>query len=208
MKQLTSSYRLLWGIGIILLNFHVSLAQNKAQMTNKNGIYLTLDDYLHHRLLHPFSSSTKGYHFRLPRMSRLKLVTPDSTYTYSLEQIFGYREDGVDWCYKEGYLVEIMGHKAANSLSQEGLWLFSRQEWAESGSTHTYFFSKNPKDELIWFSIKKIRDAYQDNPEFLDLLKLVPRSRLLDDSNKTGEPLILDIFSTAHKLHFSYKGDN
>lgn len=178
-----------------------SFAQRKS-VNDANGIYLTLDDFIHHRLTNGFSNNTKGYHLRIPRMTRMKLITPDSTYNYSLEDIFGYREDGVDWCYKGGYLLEILGYETTSPFHGEGLWLFSRHDWSDTGSSHTYFFSKTFEDKLIWFTLKKIKKAYEQDQAFLNLLKLVKKNRLLDNSSNTSEPLILEIFSAAHKLHF------
>ncbi|WP_164489798.1 hypothetical protein [Runella sp. SP2] len=179
-----------------------SFSQSKLA-NNTNGIYLTFDDFIHHRLTNGFSNDAKGYHLRIPRMTRMKLTTPDSTYNYSLEDVFGYRENGVDWCYKEGYLLEILGYEATSSLPKEELWLFARHDWSDTGSSQTYFFSKTFHDKLVWFTLKKIRKAYEEDQPFLNLLKMVKKGRLLDNANNTGEPLILDIFSSAHKLHFS-----
>lgn len=164
-----------------------------------NGVYLTLDDYLHHRLTHPFMNKTKGFHVRLPKMNRLKLITPDSTYTYKLTEIFGYREEGYDWCYREHQLVEIVSYYALSPSSTDGLWLYRRHDWGEGSTNFTYFFSKNHLDTLRWLSKKKIKEAYKNDFDFLNLLQKVRWKRILDTSTTTHKPLLIDIYATAHQ---------
>ncbi len=192
-------------IGMWVFAFVATSQAQRVKNDPSNGVYLTLPDYLHQHLTHGFVHKTKGYHLRTPRMDRVKLITPDSTYLYELTQVFGYREDGIDWCYRSGQLVEIVGYQCLESGSHEGLWLYRRPEWAESSPFYTYFFSKNATDELQWVSRSKIKEAFRKDTAFLSLLKKVRWRRILDTSANTGQPLLLDVYATAHRLHFSLR---
>lgn len=187
-------------IGICVIAFSLKLPAQRIKNEHLNGVYLTLDDYLHHHLTHSFISKTKGFRLRTPRMNRIKLITPDSTYVYELTQIYGYCEDGINWCYRSGELVEIMGYQCTDFITQEGLWIFRRPEWAESSPNYTFFFSKKPTDPLRWFSRRNLKDAFKKDLDFLSLLSKVRWSRVLDTSDKTGQPLVLDVFATSHHL--------
>lgn len=191
-------------IGMCVCAFITKAPAQRTINENLNGVYLTLDDYLHHHLTHSFVSNTKGYHFRFPNMARIKLKTPDSTYVYELTQIYGYCENGTNWCYRSGELVEIMGYQSVGFISFEGLWLYRSHNWSESSSDYTYYFSKTPTGELIWFTRKKIRNAYKNDMNFLNLLGKVKWNRLLYNSSKTGQPLLLEIYATSHQLDFSF----
>ncbi|WP_428657719.1 hypothetical protein [Runella sp.] len=175
----------------------------KPESEHLNGVYLTLEDYVHHHLTHSFLNQTKGYHLRLPNRSRLKLKTPDSTYIYDLTKIFGYCEDGASWCYRSGELVEIMGYTSVGYISYEGLWLYRRHDWSESRNGYTYFFSKNSTGELVWFTRKKIKEAYKEDNAFLNLLSKVRWGQLLYNSHKTRQPLVLEVYATSHQLDYS-----
>lgn len=190
-------------IGILVIAFGIKSPAQRLDNEPVNGVYLTLDDYLHHHLTHAFISKTKGFHLRTPRMNRLKLITPDSTYLYDLTQIFGYREEGQDWGFRGNELVEIIGYQWNDLISYEGLWLFRRPEWGESSQNYTYFFSNKPTGSLRWFSRRNLKDAFKKDPDFLSLLNKVRWNRVLDKSSKTGQPLVLDIYATAHHLRLS-----
>jgi hypothetical protein len=190
-------------IGVCMLAFFVKSQAQKSDYDDLNGVYLTPDDYLHRHLVHSFITKTKGYHLRTPRMNRIKLITPDSTYSYDLTQVYGYCEDGINWCYRSGELVEIMGYQSVGFISYEGLWLYRRHEWSESGNSYTYYFSKSATGELVWFTRKKIRKAYKNDVSFLNLLSKVKWNRVLYNSDKTGQPLLLEIYATSHQLDFS-----
>lgn len=192
-------------IGVCMFAFGIKLPAQSSKNDDLNGVYLTLDDYIHHHLTHSFISKTKGFHLRTPRMNRVKLITPDSTYLYELTQIYGYRQEGKNWCYRSGQLVEIVGYQSVGFISYEGLWLYRRHEWSESGNSYTYYFSKSSTGELIWFTRKKVRDAYKKDVNFLNLLGKVKWNRLLYNSSKTGQPLLLEIYTTSHQLDFSFK---
>jgi hypothetical protein len=192
-------------IGMCVIAFGTRLQAQKTENERLNGVYLTLDDYLHHHLTHSFVSKTKGFHLRFPNNSRIKLKTPDSTYEYDLTQIYGYCEEGKNWCYRSGQLVEVIGYQFVEFVSYEGLWLYRRHEWSESGNSYTYYFSKSSTGELSWFTRKKFRDAFKDDSNFLNLLSKVKWNRLLYKSSKTGEPLLLEIYATSHQLDFSFK---
>ena len=190
-------------IGMFVCAFVIESPAQKVKNEHLNGVYLTLDDYLHHHLTHSFISKSKGFHLRFPNMSRIKVKTPDSTFTYELTQIYGYCEEGKNWCYRSGELVEIMGYQSVGFISYEGLWLYRRHEWTETGNGYTYYFSKNPTGELIWFTRKKIKEAYKNDVKFLNLLSRVKWNRLLYHSSKSGQPLLLEIYATSHQLDFS-----
>lgn len=190
-------------IGLYVCAFVIKSQAQTVKNEHLNGVYLTLDDYLHHHLTHSFISNTKGYRFRFPNMARIKLKTPDSTYFYELTQIFGYCEDGINRCYRSGELVEIMGYQSVGFISYEGLWLYRSHHWSESSNDYTYYFSKTPAGELIWLTRKKIRKAFKADVNFLNLLNKVKWGTLLYNSSKTCQPLLLEIYATSHQLDFS-----
>lgn len=192
-------------MGACLWVFMAKIQAQKVTDRPNNGVYLTVDDYIHHRLVHEFNDKREGFNLRTPRMNRIKIKTPDSTYQYDLTTVFGYRQAGRDWCYRSGELVEIIGYKSLELLSYEGLWLYRRRDWSELSPNYTYFFSKHPTGELSWVSRKKVKEAYKKDTEFMSLLNQVRWSRILDTSSKTGRPLLLDIYAVAHQLHFSLK---
>ncbi|MFN8344063.1 MAG: hypothetical protein U0X91_03630 [Spirosomataceae bacterium] len=190
-------------IGMCLLVF-VSKAQAQKQKERRlNGVYLTLDDYLHRHLTHSFFSKTKGHHLRFSGKSHLKLITPDSVYVYDLNRIYGYCEDGSNWCYRNGDLVEIIGYYSPGFISFEGLWLYRRRDWFESGTTYTYYFTKKPTGDLVWLTKKKFRKAYQDDTAFLQLISKVRWVQLLYDLSEKGQPLLLEMYATAHQPDFN-----
>ncbi len=191
-------------IGMCVIAFCLKLQAQRVKNEHLNGVYLTLDDYLHHHLTHAFISKTKGFYLRFPNNSRIKLKTPDSTYVYELTQIYGYCEEGKNWCYRSGQLVEVVGYQFVEFVSYEGLWLYRRHEWSESGNSYTYYFSKSSNGELIWFTRKKFRDAFKEDANFLNLLNKVKWSKLLYKSSMTAQPLLLEIYATSHQLDFSF----
>lgn len=177
-------------IGILVFTGFMGLCQD-TDLPN-NGVYSTLTDYLNKHLIYSFPQKKDGYKLRQPRVSIIKITTPAETVRIDLRTIWGYRENGSDWVYRNGELYELINH--------DGIWVYKQSVISDGGFRDLFFFSKDGNSELFWLDYKNLKTVYYSDKEFLKALEDVKWFQSLDFYNLRNHKLeIVNIYQSSHK---------
>lgn len=154
-----------------------------------NGIYLTEDDFVHHKLIMAFEKNDKqGMRFRTPLTHNRELwvKTKDSTYKFFNDDIWGYRENNNDErIYSdEDYKVEYIGKIIIYSTPSDP---------TTEGTSWTSYFSRDLHSPVHELSKKNLIETYHDNPHFVERIKKLNWTQSIFKINKeTGEYRFID----------------
>ena len=160
----------------------------------ENGIYMTYQDFLTHKISQGFDKKDEGYKIKLPKLYIVKITTPVSTTRIDLRHVWGFRKNREDWIYKNKELYQVLNH--------DGIWIYSQIVLGGEGGNDTYYyFSKTATSEIIWLSRKKIREAYSNDSDFLSALNLLKWYQPIDSNiPPNGQMRVVELYNICHRL--------
>lgn len=145
---------------IMMLSFGLatkSNAQNKI-----NGLYLTYNDYLNHKLSYaPEADSTKGDKINMHGFlegARVTVISNGKKQVFAKNEIFGYSDNN-------GIGYRFYNKKACQVIDTTGFCVYSINTLVQQGkgfiSVKVYYFSKKANFEMSSLSVENIAAAHR-----------------------------------------------
>lgn len=184
---------LLFFVILMMAKVEILWAQNQTLKDTipDNGVYNSLQDFQSQRLNYSFPNKKEGYQLKLPRLNTIKITTPNLTARIDLRTVWGFRQNGHDWVFRNGELFEILNH--------EGLWIYQKSVVDDSGNHDLYYFSKSPDSEIIWLSRKNIKEVFANDSAFVSALELLKWNQPIDTMIPPNNKLrIVELYIMSH----------
>lgn len=176
-----------------VINVVFANSQNKAIVINGRGLYLTLDDFLNHRL--SYISSDKIVLNQFTAASNIKVLINGETKKFSKKQVFGYHNiNNEDFRFYKNELYQIVisepwfVYKHYASSTVEGGKGNIKKE--------SYYFSVKGNDELIPLTVENLKKSFPNNLKF---------HNLLDQVRSDADLLSYDRYRNELKIAYLYK---
>ncbi|MEA5259528.1 hypothetical protein VB264_17150 [Arcicella aquatica] len=184
---------------LMMTNGEVLLGQNltSKDVIPDNGVYHSLQDFNLHRLSYSFQNKKEGYQLKLPRLNTIEIKMPNLTTRIYLRNVWGFRQNGHDWVFRNGELFEL--------LNYEGLWIYQKSVLDDSGNHDLYYFSKSPESEIIWLNRKNIKEVFAKDTAFVNALELLKWSQSIDTVIPPNNKLrIVELYKISHSNNTQY----
>ncbi len=147
---------------MILVPFMAFFIQNAAANGQGAGLYLTLQDYMNHKLSYTTVGNDKLKVSSLFGSSTVVLTHDGKKQVFEKSEIFGYSKDGQDYRFFNNVEYRI--------LSAKGLLIYSHSTLVQQGKgpkpTEQYYFSSGLSDPIQPLTIANIKDVYAKHPKF------------------------------------------
>jgi|GEM_PF-1030028 hypothetical protein len=158
MKQFLLSVLLLIGCNVF--------AQSDTSSIAKNGVYNTAADYQSKHLSFAYNNAREdGIKFKNPigHYHQLWIKTKDSLYKFYDTDIWGYRQNGIDYRLYNGEMYEV------NYVGNICIYYLPIVSSGSSG----YFtcFSKDINSAVLELNKENLLEAYHSDPLFIEKLK-------------------------------------
>jgi hypothetical protein len=142
-----------------MMAFFILNVSAKSQST---GLYLTVHDYLSHKLSYTTVGNDKLKIGGLFGSSTVVLTRDSKKQVFAKSEIFGYSKDGQDYRFFNNVEYRI--------LSAKGLLIYSRSTLVQQGKgpkpTEQYYFSSGLSDQIQPLTIANIKGVYAKYPKF------------------------------------------
>ena len=147
---------------MILVPFMAFFIQNAAANGQSAGLYLTLQDYMNHKLSYTTVGNDKLKVSGLFGSSTVVLTHDGKKQVFAKSEIFGYSKDGQDYRFFNNVEYRI--------LSAKGFLIYSRSTLVQQGKgpkpTEQYYFSSGLSDPIQPLNIANIKGVYAKYPKF------------------------------------------
>ncbi len=135
---------------------------NVSAKSQSAGLYLTVQDYLSHKLSYAAVGNDKLKVSGLFGTSSVILIHDGKKEVLPKSKIFGYSKDGQDYRFFNNVEYRI--------LSAKGLLIYSRSTLVQQGKgpkpTEQYYFSSGLSDPIQPLTIANIKGVYAKYPKF------------------------------------------
>lgn len=128
-----------------------------------NGLYLTSNDYLHHKL--SYGSVAKGDKIAIHDFMEGSTVTVVSNGTkqkFSKNEVFGYRENNQDYRFQD--------NKAYQVIDTAGFYIYKHDKLTQQGKglkpVSTEYFSTNANAKILVLTQQNVDMAFASNYKF------------------------------------------
>jgi len=170
-------------IVLMLLTFgfiHTSNAQQQS-----SGLYLTYDDYLHHKLSYaadpPNLQGSKIYIHEFIGRNNITVISSGKKIILPKSSVFGYH------AYNNDY--RFFDNKAYQIIDTAGFYIYSYDKLVQQGKgpkeTRVYFFSKKDSREILALTPANIAAAFPKNNKFKYMVEVASKSDLKLDAYDT-----------------------
>lgn len=165
---------------IAILGILICFAANGQKSISRlqdNGIYLKDSDYLLHRLTSGFDRQ-KRYKLIDNRRNYLVAKKDTTEEKFFLDDIWGYRKNGVDWrvCNGECYQVDYVGKICLYEIPGSG---------AGEGTRTFYYFSSTLSGPVHDITRKNLISVFHDNTYFVNKIRQMPLTRSIFKRDRT-----------------------
>jgi len=139
-------------------------AQKSIASGSVTGLYLTAEDYVHHKLSFSTNGSDKN-HIRLNEFlqsAKVVVMYNGKKQTFLKSRLFGYSRDNQDYRYFNNIAYRIIDTRdfliySAPRLKQQAKW---------SKPENEYYFSSTDTAAIVPLSIKNLEAVYVSNTKF------------------------------------------
>lgn len=176
-------------LGILLLIFcmlgcfygesYGQISQCRVNQSTINGIYRNASDFESHQLAFSFPEKKSNWIHKQVFSQRFRLKNPDTLFSFTPGQFWGFRSEGKDWRFFKNDSYECIYHN--------GIYVYKQQIIGES-TYYLYFFSRTAYSAIYYLNRRFLQQVYADNPRFLRLLQLLKGNSWLSDEAYTGGP--------------------
>jgi len=155
----------------------VANGQKNISPLPANGVYLKDSDYLVHQLTSGFDRQ-KGYKLIDNKRDYLVVRKDSSEEKFFLDEIWGYRKNGVDWrvCNGECYQVDYTGKICLYEIPGNGV---------GEGTRTSYYFSSTLSAPVHDVTRRNLVNVFHDNLSFVDKVRHLPLTRSIFKRDKT-----------------------
>jgi hypothetical protein len=161
MKKLTLSM-----ITVIIMT--LGIIQNSNAQTKTNGLYLTFNDYVNHKL--SYTSVAKGDKIAIHDFFESKNIVVTSNgakQTFSKNEIFGYRTNNHDY--------RFMDNKAYQIVDTAGFYIYKHDKLTAQVKgpkpVSTEYFSKSANAKVLLLNMQNIDVAFASNYKFRNMVQ-------------------------------------
>ncbi len=154
---------------MVFLAGNIMPALSQQSAGSLNGIYLNAADAEQDQLLFAFDAPDKTYRIKEHpwKAGYLKITMPDTVATVGRADYWGYRQDGKMYRLHRRFKYEV--------VAREGdLWIYTLR----FSRNREYYFSRTASGQVLPLNRRKLRQAFEDDPQFVHLLALRPRKSL------------------------------
>jgi hypothetical protein len=147
---------------MILMPFMALFIQSAVANGQSTGLYLTLQDYMNHKLSYTTVGNDKLTVSGLFGSSTVVLTHDGKKQVFAKSEIFGYSKDGKDFRFFNDAEYRI--------VSSKGILIYTRTILVQQGKgpkpTEQYYFSSGLSDPIQPLTIANIKGAYAKYPKF------------------------------------------
>jgi hypothetical protein len=147
---------------MIMVPFMAFFIQNAAANGQSAGLYLTVQDYMNHKLSYTTVGDDKLKVSGLFGTSTVVLTHDGKKQVFAKSGIFGFSKDGHDYRFFNNVEYRI--------LSAKGLLIYSHSTLVQQGKgpkpTEQYYFSAGLSDPIQPLTIANIKNVYAKYPKF------------------------------------------
>jgi len=140
-------------------------AQMPATKMKDNGIYLSDTDFIQKKLTRPFNN---GVDVKFKEINKILIAikTPDSTYKFIVDEIWGYRQNGSDWRVFAGqqYRVDHVGK----------ICIYTMPRWAATDMADWSYFSQSLTSPIHEVSKKNLATIFYSDSTFVNKINSLP----------------------------------
>lgn len=148
-------------ITVIIITF--GLVQKSNAQNQSNGLYLTFNDYLHHKL--SYGSMVKDDKIAIHDFmegSTITVVSNGAKQTLSKNEVFGYRENNLDYRFQD--------NKAYQVIDTAGFYIYKHDKLTQQGKrpklVSTEYFSTNANGKILLLTQQNVDMAFASNYKF------------------------------------------
>ena len=171
--------------------------QTSSAQIKANGLYLTYNDYLNHKL--SYSSVIKGDKIAIHDFlegSTVAVISNGTKQEFSKNAVFGYRENNRDY--------RFMDNKAYQIIDTEGFYMYKHDTLTPQVKgpkpVSTEYFSKNADAKILLLNMQNIDKAFASNYKFRNMVQA--------EFKKDGELNEFDSFLNTYKIKELYSESN
>ena len=177
---------------IILMPFMAFFIQNATANGQSAGLYLTVQDYMNHKLSYATVGNDKLKVSGLFGSSTVVLTHDGKKQVFAKSEIFGYSKDGEDFRFFNNAQYRI--------VSSKGMLVYTHTTLVQQGKgpkpTEQYYFSASLTDAVQPLTLANIKNVYAKYPKFTyeveNLLK------------NDGDLAAYDSYSKQYKIAWLY----
>ena len=153
---------------ITVIIITLGLVQKSNAQNQSNGLYLTFNDYLHHKL--SYGSVAKGDKIAIHDFMEGKAITVTSNgtkQTFSKNEVFGYRENNYDYRFQD--------NKAYQIIDTAGFYIYKHDKLTQQGKgpkpVSIEYFSNNANAKILLLTQQNVDMAFAANYKFRNMLQ-------------------------------------
>jgi hypothetical protein len=177
---------------MILVPFMAFFIQNATANGQSAGLYLTLQDYMNHKLSYTTVGNDKLRVSGLFGSSTVVLIHDGKKQVFAKSEIFGYSKDGEDFRFFNNAEYRI--------VSSKGILIYTSITLVQQGKgpkpTEQYYFSASLSDPIQQLTIANIRGVYAKYPKFT-----YAAENLLKNE---GDLAVYDSYNKQYKIAWLY----
>jgi hypothetical protein len=177
---------------MIVLPLLAFFIQNAAANGQSTGLYLTVQDYMNHKLSYTTVGNDKLKVGGLFGSRKVVLTHEGKKQVFAKSEIFGYSKDGEDFRFfnNEEYCI----------VSSKGILIYTRTTLVQQGKApkpiEQYYFSSGLSDPIQLLTIANIKSVYAKQPQFTYAVE----SQFKND----GDLAAYDSYNKQYKIAWLY----
>ena len=152
---------------IIIIIITFGFIEKSSARKQSCGLYLTYNDYLHHKLSYtadPASTGgTKIFIHEFIGRNNVTVISDGKKLVLPKSEIYGYHDS-----YNNDY--RFHDNKAYQIIDTTGFYIYSYDKLVQQGKgprpTRVYYFSKKTDDAMLPLNAENIAKAFTKNPKF------------------------------------------
>ncbi len=186
---------------LIIVSVTFGFAQQLMAQSQTNGLYLTFNDYLHHKLIYSTDpNNPKGnkiYIHEFIGQNKVTVISNGKKLILNKSEIFGYHNNGQDYRFYESRAYQI--------VDITGFYIYSFEKLVQDGKgpkpVRSFYFSTKIDNEIQPLTSENIARAFPKNPKFRNLVEVEEKSgiQLGDYDAESNAYKIKEIYAESLK---------
>jgi len=177
---------------IILVPLLAFFIQNAAASGQSAGLYLTLQDYMNHKLSYTTVGNDQLKVSGLFGSSKVVLTHDGKKQVFAKSEIFGYSKDGQDFRFFNNAEYRIVSNK--------GILIYTSTTLVQQGKgpkpTEQYYFSSGLSEPIQPLTVANIKNVYAKYPKFTYAVESLFKS--------DGDLAVYDSYNKQYKIAWLY----
>jgi hypothetical protein len=147
----------------------IGLVQKSNAQNKQNGLYLTYNDYLNHKL--SYGSVVKGdkiANHDFMESGTITVISNGAKQTFSKSEVFGYRENNSNYRFQDNKAYEI--------IDTAGFYIYKHDKLTQHGKgpkpVSTEYFSTKGNAKIMSLTQKNVDMAFASNYKFRNIVQM------------------------------------